>query len=75
MRKTDTPAPQTHLRELLEKALTVLDSYADPTGYTDQYGEVLPADAEVHEGLLARDTAAEIRAALAAPSPRFEGGR
>jgi len=62
--------PATNLRALLDKALTVLDTYADPTGYTDRYGEVLSADAEVHEGLLARDIAKEIRAELSTPPPQ-----
>lgn len=55
------------LTELLGKALTALDTYADPTGYTDSNGEQLGAKAEVHQGLLAKFVAAEIRAALSAP--------
>jgi hypothetical protein len=68
------PSSQPNLRGLIDEALTVLDIYADPTGYTDRYGDQVPADAERHEGLLAKDTAAKIRAALAAaeqsPSPQ-----
>ncbi|MEX2739961.1 hypothetical protein AB3480_00680 [Rhizobium mongolense] len=52
------------LREALQKAISTLDSYADPTGYTDGYGELLPADAVQHEGLLAKETADFCRAAL-----------
>lgn len=55
------------LRALLDIALEALDSYSDPTSYFDSYGDTVPADAEVHEGLHARDTAASIRSAL---SPR-----
>lgn len=54
------------LRGLLDVALDALDSYADPTGYTDSNGEQLPLDEEVHQGLLASETAGGIRAALAA---------
>lgn len=57
--------PKVKLRDLLEEALAVLDGYADPTGYTDNYGEQLPADAVQHQGLLAKATAEKIRAALA----------
>jgi len=64
------PAPAVAVPELLGKALAALDNYADPTGYTDGNGEQLDANAEVHEGLLAKSVAAEIRAALAAaPEP------
>jgi len=55
------------LHDLLEEALSVLDGYADPTGYTDNYGEQLPADAVQHQGLLAKATVEKIRAALAKP--------
>jgi len=61
----ETAAPEMRMRGLLEEVLTVLDGYADPTGYTDRYGDPLPADAELHEGLLAKATAERIRAALA----------
>lgn len=50
----------------INEALTTLDIYADPTGYTDRYGDQVPADAVRHPGLLAKDTAAKIRATLAA---------
>lgn len=54
------------LRGLLDVALDALDSYADPTGYTDNNGEQLAPDEVVHQGLLAKETAANLRAALAA---------
>lgn len=54
------------LRGLLDVALDVLDNYADPTGYTDSDGEQVPSDADVHQGLLAKETAFNLRAALAA---------
>lgn len=56
------------LRGLVKQALDVLDGYADPTSYTDVYGEPLPADAKHHEGELAKATAASIRAALSTPT-------
>jgi hypothetical protein len=63
------PAPESHLRDLLAEALDVLDGYADPTGYNDSYGDPLPVDTEVHEGLAAKDMADKIRAALASEEP------
>lgn len=53
---------------LFQKALTTLESYADPTGYTDSNGDQLPADEEVHQGLLAKETAAYLLAASAGTS-------
>lgn len=50
---------------LINEALTVLDIYADPTSYNDRYGDRRTADAETHEGLLAKSTADKIRAAQA----------
>ncbi len=52
------------LRALLDHALSVLDNYADPTGYTDNNGEQLSADESSHPGILAQECAAETRAAL-----------
>ncbi|MDW9481171.1 hypothetical protein GOB57_21225 [Sinorhizobium meliloti] len=58
------------LNERLLKALRTaeetLEAYADPTGYNDNYGEQVPADAEVHQGLAAAQALVEVRAALAA---------
>lgn len=56
------------LRGLVSQALDVLDRYADPTSYTDVYGDPLPADAKHHEGELAKATAASIRASLSTPT-------
>lgn len=69
------PAPvssesvEVDLIALLGKALSTLDTYADPTGYTDGYGELLPADAVEHEGSLAASVAREIRAAITPSQP------
>lgn len=65
------PLTQEPLQALLTDVLRVLDSYADPTSYLDSNGEYLPADAVLHDGLLAKDTAAKVRAALSKSS---EGG-
>lgn len=61
------------LRAAIDKAISVLDNYADPTGYTDGYGETLPADAVQHEGLLAKDAATMLRAALATATSEGRG--
>ena len=61
------------LRDLLDVALEALDNYSDPTSYTDNNGEQLLADYDVHPGLLARDTASSIRAALSSLRPAEVG--
>lgn len=71
--KDASPSPQStvdaeavieRLAKALQKAETVLEVYADPTGYTDGYGDPVPADAVQHEGLLAKEALEVVRAAL-----------
>jgi hypothetical protein len=65
----DTDAAQStteRLARALEKVEATLEAYADPTGYTDNYGEQLPADTEMHEGLAAAAALVDVRAALVA---------
>lgn len=59
-----TYSENVRLNGLLDIALETLDGYADPTGYTDNDGEQLPVDADAHPGLLALETATNLRAAL-----------
>lgn len=54
------------LTEALQKAEAVLSIYADPTGYADADGNQLEADAEEHEGLLAKEALEVVRSALSA---------
>ena len=54
------------LREALQRARETLEVYADPTGYTDNEGEQLTAEDELHPGLLAQHTLEQIAAMLAA---------
>lgn len=67
---TDAQPASTALVETLtialQKAESVLVTYADPTGYTDAYGEQHPADAVQHEGLLAQEALDVVRSALSA---------
>jgi|GEM_PF-5368604 hypothetical protein len=76
LREGEDSAEVVRLRGLLDVALDALDSYADPTGYTDNNGEQLAPDEVVHQGLLAKETAANLRSALttepAAPEGRQE---
>lgn len=65
-REGEDSAEVERLRGLLDVALDALDLYSDPTSYLDRDGEPLPADAEIHEGVHAKETASSIRAALAA---------
>jgi hypothetical protein len=64
------------LTSALLKAEEVLANYADPTGYTDGYGDLVPADAVQHEGLLAQEALDVVRSALSASqSTSREGER
>lgn len=65
-REGEDSAEVERLRGLLDVALETLDNYADQTGYTDSNGEQLPADDGAHPGLLAKQTARDLRTALAA---------
>ncbi len=71
-RATAAEAECAKLKGLLDVALETLDNYAAPEGYTNDNGEEYGPGAEVHPGLLAKETAANLRTALAAKSA---GGR
>ncbi len=63
------------MRELLNRARSTLESYADPSGYTDNEGEPFTADDAHHPGALAAATLAEIDEALAAIPTTDAGGK
>ncbi|EZP57461.1 hypothetical protein [Sphingomonas sp. RIT328] len=63
---SDAAVPAGLLREALQRARETLEVYADPTGYTDNEGEQLTAEDELHPGLLAQHTLEQIAAMLAA---------
>lgn len=67
IRAEKAEADKARLVALVDTAVEALDYYGDPTGYLDNNGERLPADAENNPGLLAKETAANLRAALSAP--------
>ena len=52
------------LEAALSEAERTLENYADPTGYTDNFGDQYEPDEGVHPGLLAAETLRVVRAAL-----------